>query len=151
MIYILVVGLILILIGLFVWNTYNKVIDYKKKVTFNWSLIDIELKRKAEIIPNLTTLLKSQMKYEQEELTKLTKLRNQMMIAKVEDKIKANEDFKLMVNIIKEKYPELQSHKTYNKLLDEVSQIEKQVAYQRHFYNEMIMAYNRFIEKFPIT
>ena len=55
----------------------------------------------------------------------------------------------LLINLIKEGYPSLQSHNSYIKLMDEINDAEKQIAYQRLFYNEMVMSYNRFIEKFP--
>ena len=145
----IVIILVLLLLTFYVVNVYNKIINYKKKVTYNWSLIDIELKRKAEVLPNLTSLLKSQMKFESEELEKLTKLRSKMLNASINEKIEANEDFNVLINLIKEGYPSLQSHNSYIKLMDEINDAEKQIAYQRLFYNEMVMSYNRFIEKFP--
>lgn len=89
------------------------------------------------------------MKFESEELEKLTKLRSKMLNASINEKIEANEDFNVLINLIKEGYPSLQSHNSYIKLMDEINDAEKQIAYQRLFYNEMVMTYNRFIEKFP--
>ena len=67
----IVIILVLLLLTFYVVNVYNKIINYKKKVTYNQSLIDIELKEKAEVLPNLTSLLKSQMKFESEEVGKV--------------------------------------------------------------------------------
>ena len=141
----IVIILVLLLLTFYVVNVYNKIINYKKKVTYNWSLIDIELKRKAEVLPNLTSLLKSQMKFESEELEKLTKLRSKMLNASINEKIEANEDFNVLINLIKEGYPSLQSHNSYIKLMDEINDAENKSP-TKTFYNEMVMSYNRFIE-----
>jgi LemA protein len=141
--------LVVILLAISVNSIYNKIVSIKKKVDYNWSIIDVELKRKSQIIPNLVTLLKTQMNYEQSTLTKLVAIRDNLTSNNISEQISGNNEFKNVISVIKESYPTLQSHESFNKLLDEIKDTEKQIAYQRHFYNETIMMYNRYVEKFP--
>jgi LemA protein len=150
--YIYVVIIIVLVIALTIFSIvgiYNKIVSNKKKVEYNWSLIDVELKRKSQMIPNLVALLKSQMNYEQSTLTKLTGIRENLNGSNIITQIEGNNAFNQVISVIKESYPTIESNASFAKLFDEIKESEKQIAYQRHFYNEMVMVYNRYIESFP--
>ncbi|MFP4189624.1 MAG: LemA family protein [Candidatus Woesearchaeota archaeon] len=148
--------IILIIIGvlaLFVIILYNGLIRLRNQVRNSWSQIDVQLKRRNDMIPNLIKTVKGYAKHEKELLTTLTKERTAMM--KTSDmKKKAQHSDKLSdalksVFAVSESYPDLKANQNFLQLQEEISGTENKIAYARQHYNDMVLRFNTKIEQFP--
>ena len=134
-------------------NIYNKLIMLNKNIDKAFANIDVLLKQRADEIPNLITVVKQSMSYEQETLTKLTNLRTQYMdSSNNDDKVKISNDIASLfksVFAVSENYPDLKASASLRDLQQRVSHIEDQIADRREFYNESVNMYNIGIAEFP--
>ncbi len=148
--------IILIIVGviaLFIIFLYNRLITMRARVRNAWSQIDVQLKRRYDLIPNLVKTVKGYAKHEKELFTEVTKARASMGKANsVAEKAKASDALtgalsKLMV--VAENYPTLKANENFMQLQEELSGTENKIAYSRQFYNDSVMAFNIAIQKFP--
>lgn len=144
---------IIAFLALYLWSTYNGLITSKVRVQEAFSHIDVQLKRRADLIPNLVETVKGYAKHEKELFENVTKARSSLMSAKgIEDKAKANnqlaESLK-SVFAIAENYPKLQANENFLELQEELADTENKVAYARQFYNSTVMDYNTKLQVFP--
>lgn len=144
----IVVLLLLIIIGL-----YNALVRLKNQVENSWAQIDVQLKRRNDLIPNLIETVKGYAKHEKGVFTEVTKARTQMLQAgTVEEKASANN---MLSNTLKslfavaENYPDLKANQNFMQLQEELSGTENKIAYSRQHYNDMVMRFNTKIELFP--
>lgn len=148
----IIVGVV-ILLTLLLWSTYNGLITSKVRVQEAFSHIDVQLKRRSDLIPNLVETVKGYTKHEKEVLTELTKARTALMSAKgVEDKAKANSqlgDTLKSLFAVAENYPKLRANENFLSLQEELTDTENKVAYARQFYNSTVMDYNTKLQVFP--
>ena len=148
----IVLGIIALLV-VYVISVYNKLVNSKNKVENQWSQIDVQLKRRADLIPNLVETVKGYAKHEEGTLTKVIEMRNKAVNATtVNEKVEANNELtgalsRLMV--IAEAYPELKANENFNQLQDELSETEDKVASARQFYSDSVLMYNNKIQMFP--
>lgn len=144
---------IIIVLGLFVWSSYNSLISAKVKVQEGFSAIDVQLKRRTDLIPNLVETVKGYAKHEKDVLENITKARSSLMSAKgVEDKAKANNQLTETVKslfAVSENYPQLKANENFLALQEELSDTENKIAYARQFYNSVVMDYNTKLLVFP--
>lgn len=150
-------GLLLFLIcaGLviFVWFVYNSLITAKMRVGEAFSQIDIQLKRRADLIPNLVETVKGYAKHEKELLETITKARASLVSAKsLSAKAEANNQISETLKSIfavAENYPQLKASENFLSLQEELSDTENKVAYARQFYNSSVLDYNTKLQIFP--
>lgn len=146
----LIVPLSMIIWGIYI---YNNLIRDKNRMHEGWSDIDVQLKLRHNLIPNLVTTTQQYAKYEQATLSAVTELRNQSsVITQIDQKGKIEEKLgsglhKLIALV--ENYPELKASENFIRLQDELIQIEEKLQYARRYYNGAVRNLNINIERFP--
>lgn len=140
-------------IVLLVWYAYNSLATGKVRIKEALSGIDVQLKRRVDLIPNLIETVKGYARYEKEVLENVTKARTQLMQAQSPQE-KAHSD-NLLSDALKslfavsENYPELKASKNYIQLQEELADTENKIAYSRQFYNGNVSEYNSTLANFP--
>ena len=145
--------IILAVLVLLVIGCYNSLILLRNKVRDQWAQIDVQLKRRFDLIPNLVETVKGYAKHEKETFEKVIKARNSFNEAKTpEDEMKANNELSngiTKIFALAESYPELKADANFTKLQDELKETEDKISYARQFYNDNVMAYQNKLEMFP--
>jgi LemA protein len=148
--------IILIVVGLsaiFVVTIYNKLIRLRNMVEEGWSGIDVQLKRRANLIPNLLETVKGYMGHERELLTKVTELRAQSMKTREVGEKGRLEGLlsRSLANIfaVAEGYPDLKANQNFSELQTELSDLEEQIQMARRYYNGTVRNLNIQVESFP--
>ena len=148
----IVLGIVVILI-IFVASSYNKLVSARNKVKDGWAQIDVQLKRRADLIPNLVETVKGYAKHESETLEEVINARNSFNTAHtVEEEINANNQITGALNklfSLSEAYPDLKANQNYLSLQNDLKDIEEKIAYARQFYNDIVLTYNNLVEMFP--
>ena len=151
----IVVGIIVFLIGLVVY-AYNTAVILRMRANRAWADIDVQLERVAELIPNLVKTLKGSAHFEKSTLEAIAnahaKLIEAMRHGTQEEKVKAASNFMgVVMPIIYQipQYPQLQTVKGFQKLMDELTTSMDKIAYARQFYNQAVGEYDTFIQVFP--
>jgi LemA protein len=147
-----IIGFIVV-IGIIAVAIYNSLVSTLKQVENAWSQIDVQLKRRADLIPNLVETVKGYAKFEKSTLENVTKARAALMSAKG-PKDAANADNMLSGALkslfaVSEAYPTLKANENFKALQEELSSTENKVAFARQFYNDMVMKWNTMILTFP--
>lgn len=148
----LFIAIIFILIIWFI-IIYNRLILLQNRVKNSWSQIDIVLKNRFDLLPNLLEVVKEYMAYESDILQRITELRTRFEHTNtIEDKSKLNNAmsaalYKVMV--VSENYPELKANESYLALTEQLSEIENKIRYARQFYNDTVEAYNTYRSIIP--
>jgi len=143
--------------GAAIWviSSYNGLIRAKNEVENSWAQIDVQLKRRYDLIPNLVESVKGYMKHEKSLLTDITKARAAVMSAKgVEEKAQASNmlsDTLKSLFAVTENYPKLRANENFMQLQEELSGTENKIAYSRQHYNDSVMMYNNKIQMFPVN
>ena len=143
--------IILVLVAIVIFS-YNSLIRKKNYIKEAWASIDIQLKKKANVLTNVVDVLKMQTNYEKETLSQLLNIRDKMLSPNKDEAIGANDRIsKMMTHImgIAENYPQLQANSGFLKLMDHVKDIEEKIAYARNRYNISVVNYNSALETFP--
>lgn len=144
---------IIILIIIYAFILYNNFISLDNKVKEAFSTMDVYLKKRWDLIPNLVETVKGYAKYEEETLTKVTKLRNTVYNKMTNDeKIINNEELSSDVSKImalKEAYPELKTNENFIDLSNKLTKIEDDIANARKYYNGTVRIYNNKVQMFP--
>jgi len=132
---------------------YNRLVGLNNQVKNAWRQIDVQLKRRHDLIPNLVEVVKDYMSYEQETLQKVIQARNQAVSAHSPEEAIAAEGmlggalgklFALMEN-----YPDLKANENVARLMEELSATENKISFSRQFYNDSVMALNNGVQSFP--
>ncbi len=147
-IFVVLVVPVLLFIGI-----YNALVRLRNQVKNAWSQIDVQLKRRHDLIPNLVETAKGYMKHERETFEAITKARSQAMGANnVTDASKAEgalgealSKFMLVV----ENYPELKANQNFLSLQEELTSTENKIAFSRQNYNDQVLFFNNKIQMFP--
>jgi len=149
----LIILIIIAILLLILLTIYNSLIRVKNRVKNAWSQIDVQLKKRYDLVPNLIETVKGYMTHERETLKKITELRSQAMNAKDTGlQMKANNEMSKMLGsltVAVENYPDLKASKNFLMLQEELAGIENKIAYARQFYNDSVMLFNNKIEMFP--
>ena len=144
---------VLVLLILYVISTYNGLVSLRNKKDDQWSQIDVQLKRRADLIPNLVEIVKGYAKHESETLEKVIEARNTYMSAKTpEEEMKASGEVTQALNkllALSEAYPELKANQNFLGLQQDVSDTEDKISYARQFYNDSVLTYNNKVQMFP--
>jgi len=147
-----IIIVIVAVIVVFAIYIYNSLIKLRVRVKNAWSQIDVQLKRRYDLIPNLIKTVKGYMKHEKGVLEGVTKARASLMSGSMETKAKAsNQITEALKSIfaVAESYPDLKANENFKMLQEELSGTESKIAYARQFYNDSVMMYNEAIQVFP--
>jgi len=151
MILILIVAVVLI--GLFLLSLYNGLVSLKLKVDEAWSGIDVQLKRRSSLIPNLVETVKGYAVHESGVFEAVTKARSALMsVTTPGDTAEANNQLTTALKslfAVAENYPELKANENFKQLQSELSDTEDKVAYSRQFYNSNVLDFNTRIKQIP--
>lgn len=132
---------------------YNRLVTWRQRVQNAWSQIDVQLKRRRDLIPNLVETVKGYMKHERELLEKIAELRSQALQARTMQELGETEGqiSALMGQLfaVVENYPELKASQNFLQLQEELVHTENKIAFARQFYNDSVMRYNTLLEVFP--
>lgn len=148
--------IIIIVAILVIWliAMYNGLIKKKNYIKEAWSTIDVQLKRKTNILTNLVDTIKMQTKYESETLEKIVSMRAKMMSSSKDEAMTANDKVSKMIPsimAISESYPELKSNQSFLHLMEDVKNVEDKIAYARTRYNMTVTNFNTAIQSFPTS
>lgn len=153
MIWIIVIIAIIVLLAVWVASTYNSLVGLRSKVENQWAQIDVQLKRRFDLIPNLVETVKGYTKHEKDTLEGVVKARNTYLSSNTpEEKMAANDELTKMVTklfALSESYPELKANDNFKELQTTLTETEDKISYARQFYNDVTMKYNNKIEMFP--
>lgn len=137
----------------FVLFLYNSLISAKLRVKEAFSQIDVQLKRRTDLIPNLVETVKGYATHEKAVFTKVTELRTDLMQAKTpEKKAEVNNmlsDALKSIFAVAEAYPALRASENFKELQEELEDTENKIAYSRQFYNSNVLDYNTKLQVFP--
>ncbi len=132
---------------------YNGLVQSRNQVKNAFAQIDVQLKRRNDLIPNLVEAVKGYMKHEKTLLENITKARASMLQATtMEAKAKSSNmlsDTLKSLFAVSENYPQLKANENFMQLQEEISGTESKIAYARQFYNDSVMNYNNQIQSFP--
>ena len=149
---IIILVIVVLLIG-WVFGTYNGLIQLRNKVKDQWAQIDVVLKRRFDLIPNLVETVKGYAKHEKETLDSVIKARNTYVSATTpEDQMKADGELTQAISklfALSESYPDLKANENFQQLQKELTETEDKIQYARQFYNDVVMKYNNKVEMIP--
>ena len=148
----IVIG-ILVAIGLYLIALYNGLVGGRNQAQTAWSQIDVQLKRRHDLIPNLVQVVKDAMGYEQETLTKVVQARNAAVAATGPAQAGVAEAALTQATrglfALVESYPQLKANDNIKQLQEELTTTENKVSFARQFYNDSVNAYNTRRQSFP--
>ncbi|HNX06133.1 MAG TPA: LemA family protein [Bacteroidales bacterium] len=148
----IVLGIIAVL-AFMVIGMYNSLIKLRNAVKNAWAQIDVQLKRRHDLIPNLIETVKGYMVHERGTLESITKMRSQAMNAtNMEDRVKAEGELSNMLGrlqIAVEAYPDLKANQNFLALQEELTSTENKISYARQSYNDQVLFYNNKKMTFP--
>lgn len=149
----LVALIVIVILVVLVAGAYNGLVASRNRVKDQWSQIDVQLKKRADLIPNIVETVKGYAKHEKETLEDVVKARNALNTAStVEDEMKANNQITGALNklfALSEAYPELKANENFMSLQRDLKDIEDKISYARQFYNDSVMTYNNKVQMFP--
>ena len=148
-----IIIIVLLLLALFAISIYNSLIAKRNRVRNSWAQIDVQLKKRFDLIPNLVETVKGYAKHEAGTLETVVKARNQYISASTPlEMMKANTEMtgalsKLLA--LAGSYPDLKANTNFMELQGELSGLEEKIAYARQFYNDTVMIFNNAIQMVP--
>jgi LemA protein len=152
----IVVGVVLaliLLVGAPLMSGRNELVTQREAVNGAWSQVDVDLQRRADLIPNLVETVKGFAKQEREVFEAIANARASLLSARTpQERIQANQGLDSALGrllVITENYPQLRSNENFLRLQDELAGTENRIAQSRRRYNEALQKYNTEIEKFP--
>ncbi|OGR85290.1 MAG: hypothetical protein A2901_09690 [Elusimicrobia bacterium RIFCSPLOWO2_01_FULL_54_10] len=133
--------------------TYNRLVGYRVECDNGWSQIDVQLKRRHDLIPNLVETVKGVMNFEKETLTKVMEARSKAMGAgSMDRRMKAEGEISGLLGrlmAVWENYPDLKSNQNARALQEELVTTENRIAYSRGHYNDVVSNFNTLVQQFP--
>jgi len=150
---VIAIGVLGTLVGVFLIATYNGLVRLRQRVQNAWSQVDVQLKRRYDLIPNLVNTVKGYAQHEKSTLESVTQARNMAIAAgNIKDQAQAEN---LLSGALKslfavaEAYPELKANTIFLQLQSELSDTESKISFARQFYNDTVQKFNTRIELFP--
>jgi len=142
--------LIIVIVGILI---YNNLIILRNNIENAWAQVDVQLKRRSDLIPNLVNTVKGYMRHEREVIENVTKARAAVMNAKTPRE--AAEADNMLSSALKslfavaENYPNLKANENFLRLQEDLVDTENKIAYSRQLYNDNVLIYNRTIQTIP--
>ena len=151
---VIVIILALVLIFVFyVIGIYNRLVNARNKVKDQFSQIDVQLKRRIDLIPNLVETVKGYAKHEEGTLKEVIEARNKMASANnINEELEASGEVTSALNklfALAESYPDLKANENFMSLQKDLKETEDKISYARSFYNDTVLNYNNLREQFP--
>ena len=147
-----VVGIIVILL-IIVAITYNSLVVLRNKKDDQWSQIDVQLKRRADLIPNLVETVKGYAKHESDTLEEVIQARNSFTSSKTpQEEMKSSNmltDAVSKLFALAESYPDLKANQNFMSLQNDLKETEEKIAIARQFYNDTVLTYNNKVQTVP--
>jgi LemA protein len=144
---------IIVLVIVWLVGMYNSLIGLRNQVKNAWAQIDVQLKRRHDLIPNLVETAKGYMQHERGTLESVTNARSKAMGAdSVGDKAKAEGELSGAISrfmLVVENYPDLKANQNFLALQEELTSTENKIAFSRQAYNDQVLFYNNKIQMFP--
>ncbi|MGH4139922.1 LemA family protein [Clostridium sp.] len=151
--YIVGIVAVLILFGIRLIFFYNKMIKKKVRVDNSWGQINVQLKMRSDLIPNLVETVGAYATHEQETLINITKARNMYLNAQSTNEVMESSDAITGVLgrlfAISEQYPDLKANQGFLDLQSQLRELEQKIAMYRQFYNDTVLMFNQFVISFP--
>lgn len=150
----LVILVVIALLAVSIIAIYNSLVRRRNEVDNAWSQIDVQLKRRLDLIPNLVETVKGYASHEKATLDAVIQARNTAMSASSSPHAQATADSAVtgalrQLFALSEAYPDLKANQGFVSLQEELSNTESRIAYARQFYGDGVLAYNTAIQKFP--
>jgi LemA protein len=151
----IIIGAIVVVLLITFWILYNGLVRLRNQVKNAWAQIDVQLKRRHDLIPNLVETVKGYMKYERETLEAVTKARNlaqQVSSAGAGERAKAEGELSSALSrllAVVERYPDLKANQNFLALQEELTSTENKISFSRQFYNDSVLRYNNQTQMFP--
>ncbi len=149
----IIILVIVLLIVLYVISTYNLLVTLRNKVKDQWSQIDVVLKNRCDLIPNVVETVKGYAKHEKGTLEAVINARNKAVSATTkEDEIKASGEVTQALSrlfALTESYPELKANENFIDLQNKLNEVEEKIRFARQFYNDCVLSYKNKLEMFP--
>ena len=144
---------VIVLILLYFVSTYNTLVSLRNKVKDGWSQIDVVLKNRNDLIPNIVETVKGYAKHEKDTLDAVIEARSKALSASnKEDEMKASGEVTEALGrlfALAESYPELKANENFLNLQNKLNEIEEKIRFARQFYNDSVLTYKNKIEMFP--
>ncbi len=149
----IIVGIVIVLLVLFIIGIYNSLVGLRNQVDNAWSQIDVQLKRRHDLIPNLVETAKGYMLHERGTFEAITNARSQAMGAKnVAEAAKAEGALGEALSkflLVVENYPDLKANQNFLALQEELTSTENKISFSRQSYNDQVLFFNNKIQMFP--
>ena len=150
----IIIGVVVVLLIIFL-AIYNGLVRRRNQVKNSWAQIDVQLKRRHDLIPNLVETAKGYMKHERETLEAVTNARNlaqQLSSAGAGERAKAEGELSSALSrllAVVENYPDLKANQNFLALQEELTSTENKISFSRQFYNDSVLRYNNQTQMFP--
>ena len=148
-----IILIVVAIIVLYVISTYNGLVVLRNKVKDQWSQIEVQLKRRADLIPNLVETVKGYAAHEKDTLEAVVSARNKAVSATTpEDEMQANGELSQALGrlfALTEAYPDLKANTNFVDLQNQLKETEDKISYSRQFYNDTVLKYQNKKESFP--
>ncbi len=149
----IIIIIIVVLLVLFLISTYNTLVRLRNRMKDQWAQIEVQLKRRADLIPNLVETVKGYAKHEKSTFEDVVKARNTYVSASTpEEEMKAAGEMTQALNklfALSESYPELKANENFISLQNDLKDTEDKISVSRQFYNDTVLTYNNKVEMFP--
>lgn len=153
MIGVLILGGVVLVVGLWLISSYNSMVKLRNMVRNSWAQIDVQLKRRFDLVPNLVETVKGYAAHEKEVLEKVTQARSMVQSAQsIEQRQQAENQLTNTLRslfAVAEAYPQLKANDNFRDLQQQLSELEEKIAFARQFFNDTTMKYNTTIQSFP--
>ena len=148
-----IIIIVVVVICIIIVAMYNNLVSLRQRVQNAWSQIDVQLKRRFDLIPNLQETVKGYMAHESETFSKIAELRtawaSSTTVAEKADISNQLTEALKTIMAVSENYPDLKANTNFMNLQDELSKTEDKLSYSRQFYNDTVTKYNTQLEVFP--
>ena len=149
----LVFVIVIAVVAIYAVQIYNSLVGLRNQVKNAWSQIDVQLKRRHDLIPNLIETVKGYMTHERDTLENITRARSSAVDASsIADKSKAESELSGALqrfNLVVENYPDLKANQNFLSLQEELTSTENKISFARQSYNDQVLFYNNKTEMFP--
>ncbi len=151
----IIVAIVVIILAIIFIATYNGLVGLRNQVKNAWAQIDVQLKRRHDLIPNLVETVKGYMQYERATLEAVTKARNVAQSASgaaPAERAKAEGELSgalARLLVVVERYPDLKANQNFLALQEELTSTENKISFSRQFYNDSVLRYNNRTQMFP--
>ena len=148
----IILGIVVVL-AMFIISTYNNLVVLRNRAKDQWAQVDVQLKTRFDLIPNLVETVKGYAKHESETLEKVIAARNNYANAKTDaEKLEASKEMSrgvMNIMALAEAYPDLKANTNFVDLQNQLKEVEEKISYARQFYNDSVLMYNNKVEMIP--